>query len=85
MCHDHSWVEAERFYASPARVELQRASEGLARQSIFGLTTILYRCASCTGTYTVEILGKSLGKLENVAITVDAAGIVRDLRKDAAS
>ena len=69
--HRHSWTEIERIYARPRKITdlideaLAGLSEDLARQLLFGVTSIIYRCSECGAIKTVEVLGKA----QNLAVT----------------
>lgn len=63
--HRHSWTEIERIYARPRKITtlideaLTGMSEDLARQLLFGVTTIVYRCSECGAIKKLEVLGKA--------------------------
>lgn len=61
LFHKHKWIEKERFYAPPMGVgyELERPTERLARQIIFGITTIHYTCW-CGEDWFEQVLGKQI-------------------------
>ena len=59
MFHRHDWSEVQRRFTGKVleRVKMERCSEELLRQMLFGVTVIELRCEKCGDRKTVKAMG----------------------------
>lgn len=63
MFHRHKYHAIERIYAPPTKLEADaRMSELLAERLLFGQTTIVFQCSTCSKITTIEAIGKTVAQ-----------------------
>ncbi len=70
--HMHSWVVVTRTYAPPVKVNANTVTG--SDKSMFGVTTILWECATCGETRKEEMLGSEQSTLDELIDKVRKTG-----------
>ncbi len=68
----HKWELVAKTYAAPAKVETTNTTDP---RIIFGVTTCIWHCTNCGGTYRDEILGTDENRWLDIVDKVEKFGM----------